>query len=67
MRTWARACAVVSDGSVVGVLMEFLNGEGAMDVILFVRSIVEQYEVCARRYGGCCFSSLHRGSGSVAV
>lgn len=31
--------------SVVGVLMEFLNGEGAMDVILFVRSIVEQYEV----------------------
>lgn len=31
--------------SVVGVLMEFLNGEGAMDVILFVRSIVEQYQV----------------------
>lgn len=31
--------------SVVGVLMEFLNGDGAMDVILFVRSIVEQYEV----------------------
>lgn len=25
--------------------MEFLNGEGAMDVILFVRSIVEQYKV----------------------
>ena len=31
--------------SVVGVLMDFLNGDGAMDVILFVRSIVEQYEV----------------------
>eukprot|EP00903_Cladosiphon_okamuranus_P009825 g9338.t1 len=30
--------------SVVGVLMDFLNGDGAMDVILFVRSIVEQYE-----------------------
>ncbi|CAN0359231.1 unnamed protein product, partial [Hapterophycus canaliculatus] len=24
--------------------MDFLNGDGAMDVILFVRSIVEQYE-----------------------
>lgn len=31
--------------SVVGVLMDFLNGDGAMDVILFVRSIVQQYEV----------------------
>jgi len=29
--------------NVVHVLMDFLNGEGAMDVILFVRSIVEQY------------------------
>ncbi|CAM9398670.1 unnamed protein product, partial [Scytosiphon promiscuus] len=35
--------------SVVGVLMDFLNGEGAMDVILFVRSIVEQYEARALR------------------
>eukprot|EP00617_Octactis_speculum_P006280 CAMPEP_0185777950 /NCGR_PEP_ID=MMETSP1174-20130828/91260_1 /TAXON_ID=35687 /ORGANISM="Dictyocha speculum, Strain CCMP1381" /LENGTH=950 /DNA_ID=CAMNT_0028466523 /DNA_START=15 /DNA_END=2867 /DNA_ORIENTATION=- len=40
------ACAVkfpdVAD-SVVHVLMDFLNNDGAMDVIVFVRAIVEQY------------------------
>lgn len=41
--------------SVVGVLMDFLNGDGAMDVILFVRSIVEQYEV---REGGLTFACV---------
>jgi coatomer subunit beta len=29
--------------SVIHVLMDFLNGEGAIDVILFVRAISEQY------------------------
>ena len=39
-------CAVrfpeVAD-AVVHVLMDFLSGDGALDVIVFVRSIIEQY------------------------
>ena len=30
-------------GSIVGSLMDFLGGDGGLDVIIFVRAIVEQY------------------------
>jgi coatomer subunit beta len=41
------ACAVKfpdTAATVVPVLMDFLNGDGALDVILFIRQIVQQYE-----------------------
>ena len=44
--------------SVVHVLMDFLNGEGAMDVIIFVRAIVEQYPPLRASVLGKLISSI---------